>query len=105
MRAPTDVEAVGAARAAHAGGLLADLVAEVPGLPCHAEAVALHARVTDRRHVATAMRPDGYGGRAAREEEDEEQGPGCGGTGHPRSHWGKGSMDSSADAEVKEQSG
>ena len=77
MDGSTEIEAVGAAGAAHAGGLLADLVAEVPGLPGHAEAVAAHAGVPDRGDIAAAaaaVRPDGPCCRAARENGDEEGG-------------------------------
>lgn len=88
MEGPTEVEAVGAAGAAHAGGLPADLVTEVPCLPGDAEAVAPHAGVPDRRHVAAAaavaaMRCDGRRRQAERESEDEaEEGGDRGGGGH-----------------------
>jgi hypothetical protein len=86
MDGSTEIEAVGTAGAAHAGGLLADLVAEVPCLPGHAEAVAAHAGVPDRGHIAAAaVRPDGPCCRAARENGDEE------GVGRrrPRCHFGE----------------
>jgi len=89
------MEAVGAAGAAHAGGLLADLVAEVPRLPGHAEAVAPHAGVPDRGDIAAAVRPDGSCGLAAAgEKRDEEKSGHCRCRCRARGHfdqvgWGK----------------
>lgn len=82
MDGRTEIEAVGAAGAAHAGSLLADLVAEVPGLPGHAEAVAPHAGVPDGGDIsaaaAAAVRPDGSCGLAAAgQKRDEEEAAHC----------------------------